>query len=246
MTTAKKIPILLATFIFLIVFPVEASAYLKVMTVPGHPVTLVFQHDNGQVVSAFLRTPEGIHPVKSVEGFILGKSAYLLPYADGDLLKDLIWKIEFRDQKKEKNMLFWITALTKNPRAWVAMTPVSPTLWEKLPFDVKTPGEVFLYVSPNLPGYGENKPRGGDDVLSFVYAIGLTKDGPNFVLAPDVYKQLLLVTDLVRKAEQEEDLKNAYDAMHQDFERMANLQMPSREAIQNFSWKKIMSLSWRP
>ena len=237
--------LLLLFFILELLAPGDSFAGKTVLTVPGHPIVLVCEHEKGQIVSSFLRTPEGLHQVKDLEGLILRKDDYLLPFADGDMLPDLIWKIELQDPDRGRNVLFWITSLTETPRAWLAMTPVSPTLWDSVPFHITVPRDVFLYVSPFLPGYGGRSSLEGKEFLTFVYTIGLTAEGPSFVLAPDVYRQLLLVTNLVRNGELDDNLRDSYSQLYRDFGRMAAGQMPSREAVQNFSWKKILSLGWK-
>lgn len=225
----------------------EAATTTRIYSVPGHPLALTIQSDRGVIKEAWLRSPAGLHPLNVLQGKKITGSAWRQPLADSDLCPDLIWRLSFVDSNTSKVYFLWITSLTETPRAWLAITPAGGSCWDSLPLQLSMPDDVFLYVSPTLPSYSELEKieRESSSLLTFVYTVGLTRDGPNFVLVPEVYKQLLPITELVRQAETDPVIKNAYNNLYDDFEKMGKGQTPSREAIINFSWKKILSLNWQ-
>jgi hypothetical protein len=102
-----------------------------------------------------------------------------------------------------------------------------------------------MYIAPHLPGYDGREPFSGGSILSFIYAMALTKNGPKLVAAPDIYRQLLPLAYFVLKSEEDKDLRSAYNSLYRDFDRMSHGRMPSSEAMDNFLWKRILSMRWR-
>jgi hypothetical protein len=249
--TLKKIRSFIIVFVAITAIlpaPLQgATGSLQVYAAPGHPLTLTTQSNDGVIKEAWLRSPAGLHPLKVLEGKRITENTWHLPFADKDLRPDLIWRLSFNDPETTKKYYLWVTALTETPRAWLAVTPAGPSRWDTLPLNISTPPDVFLYVSPNLPAYIDisSTKRESESLLSFIYTVGLTMDGPNFVLIPEVYRQLQPVAELVQKAEEDETIKNAYGKLQEDFDKMGKGQAPSREAIINFCWKKILNINWQ-
>jgi len=239
--------IVAAASLLLSLSALAAANPLQVYSVPGHPLALTVQNRKGIIEEAWLRSPAGLHPLKILQGKRITDSTWCLPIADNDICADLIWKLSFTDPDTTKSYFLWITALTETPRAWLAVTPAGRSRWDSLPLHLTIPDDVFLYMSPTLPAYAElgDLEQNKLPLLTFVYTVGLTLDGPNFVLVPEVYRQLLPIADLVRKAEINSTIRSCYDRLYDDFEKMGKGQSPSREAIINFNWKKVLSINWQ-
>ncbi|MFP4481804.1 MAG: hypothetical protein ACLFN0_03305 [Thermovirgaceae bacterium] len=241
---------LLLVILALLVFPgltaLPAAAETQVLSVPGHPLYLVLNTNGGIIDLAFLRSPAGIQKILPVEGLALKGETLNQSFADGDLVKDLLWTLDFREPAgNSRGIQLWIGALSDLKRAWVYMCPISQTYWDHMPLDLYVPEGVGLYFSPTVPRYGDLPKYAGSRTLGFVYTISLTPEGPRFVPSPGVYRQLQSIADLVRKAEQIPYKKEAYKHMVEDFARLCRGYKPSTAAIGNFAWKRILTLQWR-
>jgi hypothetical protein len=96
-----------------------------------------------------------------------------------------------------------------------------------------------------LPQY-EDLPRfSGNSVLTFVYTISLTPDGFRFVPAPEVYKQLQRITEIVWGGETLPYKKKSYEHLMDDFVRLSLGSNPSAAVIRNFTWNRILYLQWK-
>ena len=225
--------------------PAEAQ-YLKVLTVPGHPVSLVLEASEGIITSALLRSPAGIQKILPLEGYAYAGETYTEPYADGDFRKDLLWTITFtRPGDRSRGIYLWIGVTTQIPRAWVVISPLGQTYWDTIPMKVYAPRGTALFVSPNLPAYDDLPQFGGSRTLTFVYTIALTPEGPNFQPIPEVYRQLYRITATIREAEQINERREAYSRLLEDYETLSRGGKPSTEVIQNFTWKRILYLDWK-
>lgn len=186
-------------------------------------------------------------PVEALQGLhVTGKETRSLPEADGDLRRDLVWTMEFLNPATREALTLWVTSLTSLSRGWMDLAPTAPTRWDTFPYRIVTPPDTFLYVAPHIPGYNGTQPKGGRDVFSFVYAMRLTGNGPTFVLSPEVYGRTYPLSALLCRGEPDDMLRALYGAMHQDYERILEGQMPSQDAVMNFLWKKILSFQWGP
>lgn len=223
----------------------QSSAYVKILTAPGHPVSLIVEHDEGRIRKAFFRSPEGVRPLEHIEQHLLLSDSLTFLCADDDILDDLVWKIDLLQPKTEKMLSLWITSVTEASTAWLALAPAGAGFWESLPRAPLPREDVFLYIAPHLPAYQELGQRSGPEILTFIYTMLLTKNGPKLAAVPEIYRQFLPLTALVCRAQENKDLKAAYTALHQDFERMGQGGMPSREAIDNFLWKRILTVRWK-
>ena len=223
----------------------QSSAYMKILTAPGHPVSLIVEHDKGRIRKAYFRSPEGVRSLEQIEQHLLLSDSFFFLRADGDMLDDLVWKIDLLQPKSEEMLSLWITSVTETSTAWLALAPAGSGFWESLPRSPLPREDVFLYVAPHLPAYEKLARRSGPEILTFIYTMLLTKSGPKLAAIPEVYSRLLPLTSLVSKAQEDDGLKAAYTALHQDFERMGQGAMPSREAIENFRWKRILTVRWK-
>ncbi len=244
----RIVPAVSITFFLLLVclhFPAEAQ-HLKVLSVPGHPVSLVLENTDGVISSALLRSPAGIQKILPLEGYVYAGESHTEPYADGDFKKDLLWTITFtRPGDRSRGIYLWIGVTSQIPRAWVIISPLGQTYWDTIPMKVYVPKGIALFVSPNLPAYDELPQFGGNRTLTFVYTIALTPEGPNFQPVPEVYRQLYRITATIRDAEQITERREAYSRMLEDYESLSRGGKPSTEVIQNFTWKRILFLDWK-
>ncbi len=242
--TASALAVMLAIAVF---FPASSSAqYLKILSVPGHPINLVLEISEGVITSALLRSPAGIQKVLPIEGYVYTGENVVQPYVDGDFRKDLLWSITLtRPGDRSRGLYLWIGVTTRNPRAWVIISPLGQTYWDSIPVKVYAPKGISLFVSPNLPAYRDLPQFGGSRTLTFVYTVALTEEGPNFQVVPEVYRQLHKITAMVRDAEQIPERKEAYSLLLADYESLSRGGKPSTEVIQNFTWKRILNLDWK-
>ncbi len=238
--------VFLAFSIFSWFIAMPARAGINVLSVPGHPLSLVLDTKGGIIDLALLRSPAGIQKILPLEGFMLKDQTVRTPHADGDLVKDLLWTLDFRGPAgNSRGIQVWVGALSGSKQAWVYLCPVGRTFWDSIPLDLRVPEGFGLYFAPTAPRYGDLPKYAGSRTLGFVYTISLTSEGPRFVPAPQVYKQLQRVADLVRKAEQIPYRKEVYKHMIEDFARLSRGSEPSTAAIRNFAWKRILTLQWR-
>jgi len=240
------LPGVLAFLLFLGLTAMPAAGGIRILSVPGHPVSLVLDMESGIIDLALLRSPAGLQKLLPLEGLTLKRETYLEPYADGDLVKDLLWKLDFTEPAgSPKGIQLWIGELSASKNAWVSLCPIAPTYWDAIPLDLYVPEGVALYFSPSVPQYGDLPKFAGSRTLGFVYTVSLTPEGPRFVPSPAVYRQLQRVADIIRKAEEVPSRKKAYEHMIEDFARLSRGAKPSAAVIRNFSWKRILTLQWR-
>lgn len=221
----------------------SAHAHMKVLSVPHYPVSLTLNHRDGVIREAFVRTPAGVHRLEQIESLrVLSSSVRLIRTEEGSA-DALLLRIELDNPKTGERQSLWVTSVAEAKSAWFDLAPSGPTYWDRLntPSNV---GGVLLYISPHLPGYCKLDETGGPDTLSFVYAMSITRNGPNLVAASTVYEALLPLVHLFREAQRDEVMRAAYGELHRDFERMAQGSMPSREAMESFPWRRILTVKW--
>ena len=63
----------------------QSSAYVKILTAPGHPVSLIVEHDEGRIRKAFFRSPEGVRPLEHIEQHLLLSDSLTFLCADDDI-----------------------------------------------------------------------------------------------------------------------------------------------------------------
>ena len=235
-----------ASLFLLLSSPLTARAAVQILSVPGHPVYLVLDIKDGMIDTAFLRSPAGLQKLLPLEGLTpAGERVYQF-HADEDFARDLIWVLSFTEPSgRSKGIQLWIGALGGEKKAWVDICPLERTYWDAIPFKLNLPEDVVLYMSPSLPQY-EDLPRfSGNSVLTFVYTISLTPDGFRFVPAPEVYKQLQRITEIVWGGETLPYKKKSYEHLMDDFVRLSLGSNPSAAVIRNFTWNRILYLQWK-
>jgi hypothetical protein len=224
-----------------------AFANTRVLSVPGYPIYLVLKEEAGIVTQAVLRTPAGIQPVTEIVGFSLAGEISSTLQVDRDSKPDLLWKLSFLNwSDRSQGVALWISLLTRQPRLWLAVSPVGETLWDAIRPRLSVPRGTLLYVSPTLPAFFRLPEYLGKDVLTYVYCLQLEETGPVLTSAPEVYKQLLRIVQTVREHEFDPGRKKAYEALEADFKALSEGGKPSTEAILNFSFRKIAELAWKP
>ncbi len=240
---------LLIFLFFSFLLPLSASkafANTRILSIPGHPLFIVLQEEEGLVREAYLRSPVKLLPLPEIVGLTFaGETSSCFP-VDRDGKADLLWKLTFLDQKnRTQGTILWIAALTKQPRAWIATSPVETTLWDAIRPKLSVPKGTILYVSPVLPRFFNLPEYRGRDILTYVYCLVLDETGPGIGVIPEVYKQLLRIVQTVREHEFDPARKKAYEALENDFKNLSEGGKPSTEAILNFNFKKIAELEWQ-
>lgn len=224
-----------------------AKANTRVLSAPRHSIFLVLKEESGVVTQAILRTPGGLQPVTEIVGLSFAGENTSTLTVDRDAKPDLLWKLTFLDRKgRSQGMVLWISALTRQPRVWLAVSPVAETLWDAIRPKLTVPRGTLLYVSPILPAFFNLPQYQGKDVLTYVYCLTIDQTGPGIVVVPEVYKQLLRIVQTVREHEFEPGRKKAYEALEADFKALSEGGKPSTEAILNFGFRKIAEISWLP
>jgi len=224
-----------------------AKANTRVFSVPGHSIFLVLKEEAGIVTQAILRTPGAIQPVTEIVGLsFTGENTSTLT-VDSDSKPDLLWKLTFLNQKDHsQGTILWISALTRQPRVWLAVSPVAETLWDAIRPKLTVPRGTLLYVSPILPSFFNLPQYQGKDVLTYVYCLTIDQTGPGIGIIPEVYKQLIRIVQTVREHEFDKGRRKAYEALETDFKALSEGGKPSTEAILNFGFRKIAEISWLP
>lgn len=247
MKTIRLIFFTLAFALFLGHSVSPAMANTRILSVAGHPVFLVLQEESGVVTQAILRTPGTLQPVSEIVGLSFAGESTSTLKVDRDAKPDLLWKLTFLNQKdRSQGTALWVFSLTRQPRVWLAVSPVGETLWDAIRPKLTVPRGTLLYVSPILPPFFNLPQYQGKDVLSYVYCLVLDEAGPGIGVQPEVYKQLLRIVQTVREHEFDAGRKKAYEALEADFKALSEGGKPSTEAILNFGFKKIAEISWLP
>ncbi len=243
----KLILLSLACALFLSLAVPQAKANTRVLSVPGHPFFLVLKEESGVVTQAILRTPGILQPVTEIVGLSLAGENTSTLALDRDAKPDLLWKLTFLDkEERSQGTILWISALTRQPRVWLAVSPVAETLWDAIRPKLTVPRGTLLYISPILPSFFNLPQYQGKDVLTYVYCLTIDQTGPGIGVIPEVYKQLLRIVQTVRENEFDTGRRKAYEALEADFKNLSEGGKPSTEAILNFGFRKIAEISWRP
>ena len=235
----------IALLLFLCLFPARSEAALKVLPASGHPIYLVLDCSGGRIQEAYLRSPGGVCALEQIVGLTYLSDSRVPLRAGGEESADLVWRIELQDSVNAERLSLWISSVVEQATAWAALAPAGPTRWESLPPLETSDVRAFLYLSPHLPAYSALEQRSGIDIFTFIYTMALTDDGPHLAPLPPFYERLLPLATLIQSAETDGSLKAAYEALYQDFQRMSLGRMPSREAVENFKWKRILTVDWK-
>lgn len=228
----------------LVLYPLpSATAFNRVLSVPQQSLFISIEqrkYEEGKVKKAFLRTSNELYPLYEMEGLILRDSKYTSVNVDNDKLPDLIWQIELEDEQTGDLVTMWITTLSSVKLGWVFFTPKGATRWNNLNMNIEVPQNVILYFSPSTPEYRGITPYKGNNILTFAYTIAITSSGPSLVSVPEVYEQLEKIHRLVIASEADPQLLLIYENICDDYQRMSEGRMPSKEAILNFKWERVL------
>ncbi|MBN1332903.1 MAG: hypothetical protein JW971_03980 [Synergistales bacterium] len=219
-------------------------AYFRLLKVRRAPVTISVEqrkYEEGIIHRAFIRTPLEILPLKEIEGFQLTGENHRWQKLDGDKQPDLIWTISLSDPGSGDQYKLWVVTLTRGSRGWIFLTPYGENLWERLPFTVDVPEDVILHFSGSTPEYNGTPSLKGRDIMTFVYTLSFTEEGPKLVIAPEAYKILYRIASMVAAEETDPQVKFVYEMICSDFGKMSLGKMPSRDAVINFSWQQVIN-----
>ncbi|MEG1641634.1 MAG: hypothetical protein RR272_00830 [Synergistaceae bacterium] len=212
---------------------------------PAHfPIILALEHRDGQIDSAWIRTPAGVREIPDVIGTsFIGDRTYISDI-DDDNQKDLMWRLSFMNFEGE-GIHLWIGMVTENPQIFIATTPYEFTRWDALPAKLSVPKDTAVYIAPTSPGYMGKKKYSGVESYTFVYTMKMTENGLSFVPVPSVYNQLatLLKTGMRGETVKEKRIENIQ--LLTEFNSLANAAPPSTEALLNMQIKKQNTLYWK-
>jgi len=204
----------------------EADMYM--VRVENPAISLVYDVDKeGNVVSAWLRTPKTSRRIGQLDGLAYIADSKFYSDVDGDGKKDLLWRISFNNEKERSGVHLWIGALSGLAKIYVCSSPYQYTRWDAIPAKIRTPQSCALYVSPGIPGTDFE----GKGCYSFIYTIKLTAEGPAFVPVADVYKQLIPILRAAADAKQSAELHKAYIKMLTEFRNLAAGEVPSAASL---------------
>jgi len=224
--------------------PGPAEAAIRPLELPGYPVRLFLDEREGRVRSAFLRTPGGTDRISRIEGLRFAAHAATEIDADGDGRPNPLWKLTFLDEEGRSGLHLWISLSASRVR--ILSSPIAPTLWDTLKTRLPLPRGTMLYAAPSLPAYGGLPALGGRGVLTFVYTLRETADGPAFVPAREVYRRLLPLMSRHRDAEFEPIRRLVYAKVCEDYAALAEGRAPSPAARANLDLRPLLDRRWRP
>jgi len=243
-TCNSSLLLIFSTLLFFLLMAGTSSAYFRLLKVGNSPVSISIEqrkYEEGVISTAFLRTPLEILPLRELEGFRLEGHYHIRQHLDHDDIPDLAWEIALEKPETGGKYRLWVVTLSQSARGWIFLTPYGENLWERLPFIIDVPEDVILHFSSTTPGYNGTPPLKGRNIMTFVYTLSFTEEGPRLVIAPEVYGTVHRIASLVAAEETDPKIKFIYEMMCSDFARMALGKMPSRDAVITFSWQQIIN-----
>jgi len=222
-------------------------AFCKILSVPGQPCFISIEqgkYEDGKIAKAYLRTSSKTYMLYELEGFKYISTQYSLINLDNDNIKDTVWTLKLENTDNGRQYTVWTVTLSSIKRGWIFSTPAGETRWKTLPIEIKVPKDILIYYSPTTPEYRNIPQYYGKGVLSFVYTIAITPDGPVLASVPTVYDSLAKISQLFIANEADPQLKLVYKDIFDDYNRMKEGKTPSKEAILNFEWEKILNFRW--
>lgn len=222
----------------------EDKVNLRALSVGNFPIVIIFEQSQGEVTSAWLRTPAGVKQIEQLEGLSYVSDSVFLSKVDQDDKEDLLWRTSFTNFEGTGAHL-WIGVTTWSPRVLIFTTPYEYTRWDAVPAKLVVPKGTAVYISPAIPTYDKSDSYRGRDSYSFIYTIRMTPEGPAFVPVPDVYKQLSILLRAGIQGEFTPAKRLAYVRMLNEFNSLANGKPPKAETLLNFQIEKIAVLSWK-
>ena len=240
----------LALFLALIIYLVpgneipEGGANLRTLRVGNFPIVLILEQSQGEVASAWLRTPAGVKQIEQLDGLSYVSDSIFLSKVDQDDKEDLLWRTSFTNFEGT-GVHLWVGVTTWSPKAHIFITPYEYTRWDAVPAKLVVPKGTAVYVSPAIPTYDKADSFRGRDSYSFIYTIRMTPEGPAFVPVPEVYRQLSILLRAGIQGEFTPAKRLAYVRMLNEFNNLAEGKPPKAETLLNFQIEKIAVLSWR-
>lgn len=238
----RNFKILLLGFLVVIFIPPLAAAYTRVLKNPDLPVFISVEqekYEKGRINRAWLRTDTDIERLHLIENMVLlDRSDCLLKDLDSDKIPDPVWKLFLRS-KEGKEFSLWCVTLSGSGKGWLFLLPWAKTLWDEIPFRIDIPENILLYISPSLPEYRDTEQVKDSKVLSFVYTLMVTEEGPLFVLSPETYSKVNQIASMVTASEKDPLKNEIYRQILEDYSRMAQGKMPSSPAVLNFELEVI-------
>lgn len=225
--------------------PPKDGTTIKTLDVKGFPVTLVLEQNGGTVKSAWLRTPVGVREISNLEGLTyMSDGAYITKMAQSGK-EDLLWRTSYINFDGGKGVHLWIGMSPSASKVFITTTPYNYTKWDNVPAKLVVPKGTAVYISPAVPSYESEETFHDKNSYSFVYTIRMTTEGPTFVPAPDVYRQLAELLKAGMQGEYSTLKRLAYARMLDEFNRLADGNPPSTETLLNFQMNRIDTISWR-
>lgn len=170
-------------FVLLPFVNTEALAFLSIVTAKQCPLYLVLEEKDGTVSQAYLGTPAGSFPIKSVEGYRPIQEV-LLNAKNDDGINRFLWRLEFaKPDDPIEVMQLWVAYIPREKTIEVASGKTAHNEWYRIASQLPLPDGVFLFVS--------YEPDEQETPLSHVFTITLTKKGLAFVPIPEVYEKLI-------------------------------------------------------
>ena len=222
----------------------EGGANLRTLRVGNFPIVLILEQSQGEVTSAWLRTPAGVKQIEQLDGLSYVSDSIFLSKVDQDDKEDLLWRTSFTNFEG-RGIHLWIGVTTWSPKAHIFITPYEYTRWDAVPAKLVVPRGTAVYVSPAIPTYDKTDSFRGRDSYSFIYTIRMTPEGPAFVPVPDVYRQLAILLRAGIQGEFTPAKRLAYVRMLNEFNSLADGKPPKAETLLNFQIEKIAELSWK-
>lgn len=222
----------------------EGGANLRALRVENFPIVLILEQSQGEVKSAWLRTPAGVKQIEQLEGLSYVSESTFLSKVDQDDKDDLLWRTSFTNFEGN-GVHLWVGVTSWSPKAHIYITPYEYTRWDAVPAKLLVPKGTAVYVSPAVPTYNQTDSYRGRDSYSFIYTIRMTTEGPAFVPVPDIYKQLSILLKAGIQGEFTPTKRLAYVRMLNEFNSLAQGKPPKAETLLNFQMEKIAVLSWK-
>lgn len=222
----------------------EGGANLRALRVENFPIVLILEQSQGEVKSAWLRTPAGVKQIEQLEGLSYVSESTFLSKVDQDDKDDLLWRTSFTNFEGN-GVHLWVGVTSWSPKAHIYITPYEYTRWDAVPAKLLVPKGTAVYVSPAVPTYNQTDSYRGRDSYSFIYTIRMTTEGPAFVPVPDIYKQLSILLKAGIQGEFTPTKRMAYVRMLNEFNSLAQGKPPKAETLLNFQMEKIAVLSWK-
>lgn len=233
------------TLVLFCVSPQKAHATIRSTTLTPFPIQLIWEEKEGVIELAFIRTPVGSSELPLLREHIYIGTTYTRSNMDDDTQEDLIAQVTFQHAENTNSGLqLWIGALSDRSTAWVASTPIARTKWDKIPMQLVKPKGSALYISPKTPEYQGSSIFEGEDALSFIYLVYLTKEGFSILQDQQFYKLIIPTLQIAVNSEYEPMKRHTYTKMLTDMEALSSGMPPSSPVIRNFNWRKILNLKW--